>query len=165
MNIIWSQRRMTMKSKIISTLRRISSALTSGALAVMLALTASASESVNQNVKVSQDGVYAIELQYVDSSGDSFPIQSGSAFFINDSDLLTCEHVVSMDSDTEAAVRNNLCFKLKEFIFNSILRNYILRNILKVIGFPFYLQRFIKISIVSRIVINGYIYLFYMNWN
>ncbi len=94
-----------MKNSFFSTLRRFSAALTAGIMSVAMSFSASAADSVNQKVKASQDGVYAIELQYVDSSGDSFPIQSGSAFFINDSDLLTCEHVVSMDSDTEAAVK------------------------------------------------------------
>lgn len=60
---------------------------------------------INEQVKEAQEGVYAVQLVYTDSgSSDSFPIQSGSAFFINDDTLLTCEHVVEMDSEIEEAV-------------------------------------------------------------
>ena len=76
------------------------------AAATMLgSLTAAASDSVNQEVKDAEAGVYAIELVYADkNSNKSFPIQSGTAFFINDDTLVTCNHVITMNDNLSAGV-------------------------------------------------------------
>ena len=94
-----------MNKTIISTLRRFAAVITAAAAMAACSLSASAEDSVNEKVKAAQEGVYAVELRYENTSDESFPIQSGSAFFINPTTMLTCEHVVAMDSKTETAVR------------------------------------------------------------
>ena len=87
-------------------IKRLTALMASAALMCAGAFTAEAS-SVNEKVKEAQEGVYAVEMVYKDSgSGESFPVQSGTGFFINENTLLTCDHVISMDDDTESAVRS-----------------------------------------------------------
>ena len=85
-------------------IKRIITGMITTAIAFSSVIAADAAES-NEAVKQAQEGVYAIELIYTDASTkDEFPIQSGSAFFINSNTLLTCEHVINMDDETEDAV-------------------------------------------------------------
>ena len=94
-----------MKKTSIGFLRRFAAGITAAAAMAACTIAASAEDSVNEKVKAAQEGVYAVELRYENTSDESFPIQSGSAFFINPTTMLTCDHVVTLDSKTEAAVK------------------------------------------------------------
>lgn len=84
-------------------------------------ITANADDSVNSKVKDAQDGVYAIEMVYTDqNTGKKFPFQSGTAFFINDDTLVTCNHVVSMNSEMEKKVQNEAKKRYNSFSNNNI---------------------------------------------
>ena len=92
-------------SKLLKRLAVVPMAITMAVSSTVGVITSFADESVNQNVKTAQNGVYAIKLEYVDkNTGKSFDISSGTCFFINNDTLVTCDHVVTLTDAEEAAV-------------------------------------------------------------
>ncbi|MGN1134171.1 MAG: trypsin-like peptidase domain-containing protein [Oscillospiraceae bacterium] len=96
-----------------SFLVRIAACLSAMVLAVSttLAMTSFAEENtaLNQaggNTAVSEDakGVFKIEVHYHPSQMEDMVVQTGTAFLINDSTLLTAAHVVTIDSTNKKAI-------------------------------------------------------------
>lgn len=91
------------KGKQLAFVRKIAAVVT--ALCVMLTLSsfALADAATNEAVTESTNGVVQVKLVYVDpASQDKSNIQSGTGFLINDSTVITCDHVVSMSDETLA---------------------------------------------------------------
>lgn len=94
-----------MKSK--KTLRRLFSAAALLGLAVGMMIMPVTTTRVNaENVAVTdaKNAVMQVKVVYVDDTGVSHDVQSGTAFLINDTTALTAEHVVSVDDATMQAI-------------------------------------------------------------
>ena len=70
-------------------------------LFLLLSVPAAADEV--DNVNAVRNGVLAVNLVYVDDAGNGHLLQGGSGFLINEQNLITNQHVVSMDSATKEA--------------------------------------------------------------
>jgi S1-C subfamily serine protease len=56
-------------------------------------------------VTADRDGVYLIKVYYETSNGEAYLLQYGSGFFVNDENLLTCNHVIEIDAEYEASIQ------------------------------------------------------------
>lgn len=90
-----------MKTLMPSTLlRKAASLLAALCMVFAFALGAFAETTTNQAVMNDTTGVVQLKLSYKDNQGNYHAIQSGSGFLINDSTVVTCNHVVTMTQDT-----------------------------------------------------------------
>lgn len=60
--------------------------------------------AANDAVNKCRDGVLQIKLNYTPDVGDPYPVGTGTGFLINEDTLLTCYHVVSLDTESIAAL-------------------------------------------------------------
>lgn len=112
-------------------LKRIKSAVLSAVMTIMmpLCLISVSAEEANEAVRSAQDGVYAIQLVYHDTStGDSFPFVGGTGFFINEDMLLTCDHVISMDSSVQNSISALAKEKYGSYSKNNITIEVVLQS-------------------------------------
>jgi S1-C subfamily serine protease len=57
-------------------------------------------------VTADRDAIYLVKVYYETSNGDDYLVQYGSGFFINDKDLLTCNHVIDIDAEYGAELQS-----------------------------------------------------------
>ena len=77
------------KAKVLSLLLAV-------CLIMALSVTAFAA-TTNPAVTNDANGVLQVMVVYTDDNGKDYLIQSGSGFLINDTNLVTCNHVVVVD--------------------------------------------------------------------
>ncbi len=78
---------------------KVLSLLLAVCLIMALSVTAFAA-TTNPAVTNDANGVLQVMVVYTDDNGKDYLIQSGSGFLINDTNLVTCNHVVVVDEDT-----------------------------------------------------------------
>jgi S1-C subfamily serine protease len=59
----------------------------------------------NSAVTAQRDGVYLVKVYYETSNGEDYLLQYGSGFFVNEKDLLTCNHVVEITPEFGAEIQ------------------------------------------------------------
>ena len=75
------------------------------ALCMMMALSVSAfATNVNEAVRDSENGVLQVYVVYTTDDGQELFFQGGSGFLINDTTLVTCEHVAKVNADDVAEI-------------------------------------------------------------
>ena len=107
-------------------------------VACLLPVTAFAADT-NEAVRNDTTGVVQVKLVYVDpNSQNESSIQSGTGFLINDSTVITCYHVLSIDAETmatameafgvdENTIKNNSVIKisvLRDMTIEATVKNY-----------------------------------------
>lgn len=99
-----------MKMKPIAYVRRLMSLVAALCLISAMMLSAAATGSTaNQSVLNDKTGIVQVKLVYIDpDTRVETPIQSGTGFLINDTNVITCYHVVTMESDTLTAAATYL---------------------------------------------------------
>ena len=71
-----------------------------------LTVSAFASEPIsNSNVTDDRDGILQVKVVYTDDDKADHDVQSGTGFLINETTILTCNHVVTVDADTIETIR------------------------------------------------------------
>ena len=92
-----------MKTKTMALARVLATLLMALCLMCAAPLGAFAETTTNQAVMNDTSGVVQIKLVYIDPNNHTeFNIQSGTGFLINDSTVITCNHVVTMSAETLA---------------------------------------------------------------
>ncbi|MDR1185334.1 MAG: trypsin-like peptidase domain-containing protein [Coriobacteriales bacterium] len=56
-------------------------------------------------VTADRDGVYLIKVYYETSNGETYLLQYGSGFFVNDESFLTCNHVIEINAEYGASIQ------------------------------------------------------------
>ena len=87
-------------------LQRCLSMILALCLVMVMSLSAFAAEgSVNSAVRDDRTGIVQVNVVFTDEDGERFVVQTGTGFMINELNVVTCNHVTELDSDTmEAAV-------------------------------------------------------------
>ena len=87
-------------------LQRCLSMILALCLVMAMSLSAFAAEgSVNSAVRDDRTGIVQVNVVFTDEDGERFVVQTGTGFMINELNVVTCNHVTELDSDTmEAAV-------------------------------------------------------------
>lgn len=88
--------------------RRIMSLLLSLMIMLSVAFSATLSvsaESANENVNKVSNSLMQVRMIYTDDKNVVTPIQGGTGFLINSNTVITCAHVVDIDSDTKKTLK------------------------------------------------------------
>ena len=88
-----------MATKFLARVKRLAAGAVAVCVTAALAATAFAA-TANEAVQDDTSGVVQVKVVYKDETGNYHPVQSGTGFLINDSTVITCEHVVSVDDAT-----------------------------------------------------------------
>lgn len=84
-------------SKLSALSRKLMAVLVVFCMAVMFSMSVCADTTTNQAVMNDANGVVQIKLVFVNpDTQNEYTIQSGTGFLINDSTVITCNHVVTM---------------------------------------------------------------------
>lgn len=81
--------------------KRISAVFIALCMACLLAANAFAADT-NSAVTADTTGVVQVKVVYIDDNGAAHNIQAGTGFLINDSTVITCEHVADVSDETLA---------------------------------------------------------------
>lgn len=63
-------------------------------------------ESANDDVTAVGNSLMQVRMVYTDDDGIVRPVQGGTGFLINSNTVITCAHVVDVDSDTKKALKD-----------------------------------------------------------
>lgn len=125
-------------SRIMAMAQKLAAIFVVLCMACMLPAAALATET-NEAVRNDTTGVVQVKLVYVDpNSQNESSIQSGTGFLINDSTVITCYHVLSIDDQTmatametfgadENTIKNNSVIKisvLRDMTIEATIKNY-----------------------------------------
>lgn len=72
-----------------------------GTLLVSKPIGAFADSSVNQNVNNAKNGIVEIEVYYEPTGENGTLVQTGTAFLVNSTTLVTCDHVIQIDETSQ----------------------------------------------------------------
>lgn len=98
-------------------------------MACIAPLTALAAET-NEAVRDDTTGVVQVKLVYIDPNTQmESDIQSGTGFLINDSTVITCNHVVSIDAPTMELAMQAFGVDRNTVLNNSVIKISVLRDI------------------------------------
>lgn len=128
-----------MKTSVITAVaRKLAALLVVVCMMCMVPAAAFAAET-NEAVRNDTTGVVQVKLVYVDPNNQNeSSIQSGTGFLINDSTVITCYHVLTIDPETMAAavtafgvdentIKNNSVIKisvLRDMTIEATIKNY-----------------------------------------
>lgn len=116
---------MKRKEKLISKLTVF---LTAAVMFFMLPCSGFAAEA---NTAVNQDatGVLQVMLVYTDDDGNEQPVQSGTGFLVNNSTIITCDHVVTLTSEDLAELMEHFGKTEKQFKDKLSIKVTVLRDV------------------------------------
>lgn len=100
------------------------------ALCMMMALSVSAfATNVNEAVRDSENGVLQVYVVYTTDDGQELFFQGGSGFLINDTTLVTCEHVAKVNADDVAEIAQYMNTSVADATNHLSLRVSVLRDV------------------------------------
>lgn len=119
-----------MKQKCIACAKKLAATLVALCLTVTMMCSASATGSTaNQSVLADKTGVVQVELVYVDpDTRAATTIQGGTGFLINDTNVITCNHVITMDDDTVELATEHLGVSETTLQNNTVVQIVYLRD-------------------------------------
>lgn len=83
-------------------------------------------DEVNESVKEGRNGVMQVRLVHVDKDGNEFTVGGGTGFLINSDTIVTCEHVINIEKNSENyewAKQNVPNFDVKNIKVRIVVRN------------------------------------------
>ena len=116
-------------SRITAVVQKLAAALVVLCMVCMVPAAAFAAET-NEAVREDTTGVVQVKLVYVDPNTQAeSSIQSGTGFLINDSTVITCNHVVSIDPATMEIAMQTFGVDQNTVLNNSVIKISVLRDI------------------------------------